>query len=110
MPTRTVAAPASYLASGTWPTGKLVNDAPPGAVVAQHVARRLKAELEGQKITNRDLGRRANIAHTTIGRALSGETYLDVPALAAIEQALGLQLWPDREKVDEVGTNLPPKR
>lgn len=94
MPRRIIRAPAEYLASGSWPTGTLAPDAPPGAIAAQHIARRLADELAERSIGHRELARQAGIAHTTIGRALLGDTYLDLPVLAALEVTLRTRLWP----------------
>lgn len=96
MPRRTVLAPAAYLTSGSWPSGRLADDAPPGAIAAQHVAVRLTQELDRLALGHRELARRAGVSHATIGRAVDGQAYLDMPVLAALEAALGVGLWPVR--------------
>lgn len=86
--------PAEWLASGSWPQGPLVSDAPPEARVARAIALTLQAALEGR--SPRSLASEADLAHTTLYDLLAGKTYGDVITVARLEAALGRSLWPSR--------------
>ena len=84
--------PVSYLADGVWPDGELVADAPPAARYVAHIARQLRAALEGHTLS--ELSRRADVNRSTIQDLLAGRFWPDVVTLAKLEQALGATLWP----------------
>jgi hypothetical protein len=45
----------------------------------------------------RALAASSGVAHTTIGRILSGTVLCDIGSLARLEHALGRRLWPERD-------------
>ncbi len=89
--------PAAYLASGEWPEGRLIQSAPPEALLAAGIAQRLRAGLEGWTI--RAVAREANLSPQTIVNLLQGATWGDVVTVARLERVLGVHLWGD-EHVD----------
>lgn len=91
--------PVAYLASGTWPDGQLVPDAPPSASAAQYLARSLRVAMVETHAGQRALAATTGVAHTTIGRILAGTVLCDIGTLANLEHALGRSLW-RRTQVD----------
>lgn len=86
--------PVAYLATGAWPNGQLVADAPPSVMAAQHLARELHRAMTETRTGQRALAAATGIAHTTIGRILAGTVLCDIGTLASLEHALGRTLWP----------------
>lgn len=93
MAARKYAPPRTWVAEGgEWPTGPLVRDAPPYAVVTAAVVARYREAEGGRSL--RLVARTAGIDATSLGRMLSGETVPDVHTVAVLEDALGVPLWP----------------
>ena len=86
--------PVVYLATGAWPDGQLIADAPASAAAAQHLARALQAAMAETGTGQRALAAATGIAHTTIGRILAGTVLCDIGTLASLERALDRPLWP----------------
>ena len=85
--------PAAYLrASARWPNGPLRKDAPTSAYWAAEISRRLEAALIGRSksAVAEDVG----MARTTLYDVVSGKTWPDLVTIAALEEALGIELWP----------------
>ncbi|GAA0899291.1 hypothetical protein GCM10009574_083530 [Streptomyces asiaticus] len=91
------AAPASYLADGTWPDGRLREDAPVSAVYAQAFSRRLRAVLEEMGLNPFAVERITGVSRRTVERTLKGQVLPDFGAVARLETELGVDLWPRRE-------------
>ncbi|MEU9603390.1 transcriptional regulator [Streptomyces sp. NPDC048057] len=91
------AAPATYLADGTWPDGPLREDAPISAVYAQAFSRRLGAVIEELGLNPFAVQRITGVNRRTIERTLKGLVLPDFGAIARLESELGVDLWPRRE-------------
>ncbi|MDX3637067.1 MULTISPECIES: helix-turn-helix domain-containing protein [Streptomyces] len=87
--------PATYVASGSWPYARLVEDAPVSAYYGQAFARNLAQAMATAEIGLRALGDRAGVSHATISRLLRGMVLPDMGTLARLEAAMGTSLWPD---------------
>ena len=85
--------PSGFLASGSWPDGRLRKDAPVAARYAQHISQRLMAAANESTISG--LARSADVARSTVRDIIYGNTWPDVVSLAKLEEALRLKLWPD---------------
>lgn len=102
VPRRAIAPPASYIAAGAWPEATLRPDAPIAAHVAQQLARGLRDAMAEHGYSQRKVadlingapGDGVRLAHTTLGRVLTGAVYIDGASLASIEAALQTTLWP----------------
>ncbi|MFF4408523.1 helix-turn-helix domain-containing protein [Streptomyces sp. NPDC001407] len=86
--------PCRYVAAGEWPNARLQVDAPLSAHYGQEVARRLKAAMDQQRISQRTLARLCAVAQATISRTLRGEVLPDLGTLAKLEAALGVDIYP----------------
>ena len=98
MPNRSskVRPPSEYTAStGTWPEGPFDQDAPPAALYAAEIARRLRIAIDesGRSVTA--IADALSVARSTLYDALNGAVYVDTVTLAAAEAYLGVRLWPD---------------
>jgi|GEM_PF-1297859 len=87
--------PISYVLRGIWPNADMRPDAPLSAQAAQHVARALGAAMAETATGQRALAATSGVAHTTIGRILTGTVLCDIGSLARLEHALGQRLWPE---------------
>lgn len=74
-----------------WPHG----DAAPRSLAwyAQEIAKNLEAAVAGKSL--REVGRQAELDHTTISAVISGDRWADLVTLAKLEVALGGRLWPE---------------
>ncbi|GAA1894294.1 helix-turn-helix domain-containing protein [Streptantibioticus ferralitis] len=90
-------APASYLAEGQWPDGRLRDDAPVSAVYAQAFTRQLRAVIGERGLNPFAIERTCGVSRRTIERTLKGRTLPDFGAIARLEAALKVDLWPRRE-------------
>lgn len=85
--------PAAYLrASGRWPNGPLRKDSPTAAYWAAEISRRLATALAGRSKTS--VAEQVGMARSTLYDVLSGETWPDLVTIAALEEALEVELWP----------------
>lgn len=84
--------PVQWLASGLWPDGELIAEAPPEAHRARANAMALRDALRERNL--RQVAADADLAHTTIYDLLRGHTYGDVITLSRLEVVLGASLWP----------------
>ncbi|MDH6431538.1 MULTISPECIES: helix-turn-helix domain-containing protein [unclassified Streptomyces] len=87
--------PRAYCASGAWP--EAVMEEHHGARVAQAMAARLRAALDGRGWSVAQLSRESGVARFTIAKALAGEAWPDLLTIANLEKALDCDLWPGRE-------------
>ncbi|MDT0318561.1 helix-turn-helix domain-containing protein [Streptomyces millisiae] len=94
------AAPASYLAHGRWPDGRLRADAPISAVYAQAFARRLREVIDERGLNPFAVERVTGVNRRTIERTLKGQVLPDFGAIARLEAALDVDLWPGRQRED----------
>lgn len=92
MPSRrgVVGAPRDQLVAGQWPHG----DAGGPAAVAQQIARDLDAALGNRSV--RQVARDADLQHATVLALLSGQRWPDFVTLVKLEDALQVDLWPQR--------------
>ncbi|MEV8389160.1 MULTISPECIES: helix-turn-helix transcriptional regulator [unclassified Streptomyces] len=90
-------APASYLAEGVWPDGRLREDAPVSAVYAQTFARRLRTVIGERGLNPFAVERITGVSRRTVERTLKGQVLPDFGAVARLETELGVDLWPRRE-------------
>lgn len=86
--------PRDYLATGTWPTGALHADAPPGARLGHAIAQALAAAMHNQDIGPREVARRAGLTHPTVLFVLQGKRLPSTHTLLLLERALHTPLWP----------------
>ena len=87
--------PREWLAPAEeWPAGRLIDDAPPYAVVTAAIVARYQ-EVVGDR-SLRSVARQAGVDATSLGRMLAGETVPDVHTLAVLEDAVATDLWPTR--------------
>ncbi len=86
-----LAHPRDYLQEGeTWPHGRLVEDAPPEARLAQAVAHRLRV---GSDDSIRGIARAADISPQAVLNLRNGASWGDLPTIARLEIALDTNLW-----------------
>ena len=83
--------PVDHLARGEWPHGQLERAAPPEAVHAQAVGRRLHQAMRGR--TNKEVAAAAGITENTLSRLTRGHAWGALPILIRLEHALGTNLW-----------------
>ncbi|MEE4544055.1 helix-turn-helix transcriptional regulator [Streptomyces sp. V4-01] len=86
--------PSSHIASGVWPDARLADDAPPGAHIAQALARTLLTVMDERALSARAVAELVGSTHPTIGRILDGSGVTDVRTVFLLEVALGTPLWP----------------
>lgn len=86
--------PSTCLASGEWPDGPLKANAPPEAELIRQICQTLKRARDVQGISNRGLARLSGIGQPTLQDLLSGRTWGSLRTIAALEEALGVGLWP----------------
>ncbi|MEU1077268.1 MULTISPECIES: helix-turn-helix transcriptional regulator [unclassified Streptomyces] len=86
--------PRDHLASGTWPTGPLTADVPPGARLGHATSGALATAMQEQGVSSRELARRAGLTHPTVVRVLEGQRLPSTHTLLLLETALGTPLWP----------------
>lgn len=92
MPARGLAPiPRAYLASGDWPKGTLVTDAPFEAHHVAGVARRLLDAIGERSL--RSVAREADVSIGTLSNLVGGRTWGDVVTVARLERCLGVSLW-----------------
>lgn len=84
--------PRQFLASGSWPDGPLVEDAPTAAVYAREISLRLQAALVSR--TKVEVAEAADLSRTTLHDMVTGRRWPDVVSLAKLEDVLGVRLWP----------------
>lgn len=85
--------PRDYLASGTWPTGPLTDDAPDVARFVRRLAQRLDRYLEEDDRSLRQIAKGAGMPHQTIRNIVAGETWCDLPTIYRLECELEQPLW-----------------
>lgn len=85
-------APRAHVESGEWPAAQLDGD--PAAQVAQRLASRLAAAVDGRSL--RAVERATGVDHDTVARILRGDTWPDIATVAHLEHGLGADLWPGR--------------
>lgn len=85
--------PREWLATGDWPEGRFVAEAPTAVAYAVAISRTLHERLEGK--SKAELARRAGIERTTLYDLLSGRSWPDAVTLAKLEEALEARLWPE---------------
>lgn len=92
MPARGLApTPRAYLASGDWPSGKLVADAPFEARRVAGVAQRLVDAIGERSL--RSVAREADVSIGTLSNLVGGRTWGDVVTVVRLERCLGVSLW-----------------
>ena len=96
VPGRVTPAPNTWATREPWHAHALAPDAPAYAVVSQHVARTLADALTRTGDSLRSVAATAGVDHGTVSRILAGHTVPDVATLAALEDALSVNLWPIR--------------
>ena len=84
--------PASYLATGDWPDGRI--EGPPPAHVARQLVINLRDAMGERGL--REVARAADINHSSLRSVLRGEAWPDLITIARLEDALQVGLWPGR--------------
>jgi hypothetical protein len=79
------------LAGTDWPAARVEENSP--VWYAQEIARRLEEAIGSQSL--REVGRLAELDHTTISAVVNGERWADLVTLAKLEAALGVRIWPE---------------
>lgn len=93
MPARSYVAPRDWAVDpNTWPSGPWKPGAPRYARVTAAIADAVDLHREGRSL--RDIAAAAGIAHTSLSRLIAGKHVPDVGVVAALEDALGVDLWP----------------
>lgn len=87
---------ARYIEAGQWPDATLTIDAPPHVARVQAMCRRLRDRIDDSGESARSVAHRAGVAPSTVTRVLQGQTWCDVATLAALEDALGVDVWVPR--------------
>ena len=85
--------PRCYLASGTWPDGPLVKDAPPEAVLAQHISTTFRDVCTFRGLSTRQAAAVVEISQKAVHNLIHGHSWPDLPTIARVEGKLGIQLW-----------------
>src|SRR5436190_14007978 len=85
--------PASYMASGGWPHGRV--EGPRIVRYAQGFALRLEEAIGDRPL--RDVARSAELSHSTLLAILRGDRWPDMVTIAKLEEALRSDLWPGPE-------------
>ena len=85
--------PNQYLGAGTWPTGKLVDGAPPEAELAKRIAWRLRSAMEAQYLTVDDASENFGVSEAAIQDLLTGDSWPDLPTIQRLERGLDTALW-----------------
>ncbi len=89
--------PRSYLTDDAqWPAGHLRHNAPPEALLARAISRRLHAALKGRSA--RAIAELAGLSHQTVINVLDGLTWWDAITIARLERALDTRLWGDEHR------------
>lgn len=84
--------PVDHLVEGErWPNGRLQDGAPPEAVHAQAVGKRLHYQMQGR--TKKEVAALADITENALGRLMRGEAWGALPIIIRLEQALSADLW-----------------
>ena len=91
---------ARYIESGQWPDATLTTDAPQHVARVQAMCRRLRDRIDDSGESARSVAHRAGIAPSTVTRVLQGQTWCDVATLAALEDALGVEVWVPHGKTE----------
>ena len=84
--------PASYLAGGEWPHGRV--EGPAEVEVVRRLVEALVAAMGDDGL--RATARAAGVNHASLRSVLRGESWPDVVTLARLERALDVDLWPGR--------------
>ena len=88
--------PRTWVESGEWPNSRLAADAPRSVALAQGMAARLRAALEGSSA--RKAAKAAEVSPTTVTGIANGTTWSDVDTIARLESALDADLWGDEHR------------
>jgi hypothetical protein len=95
MPARPYTPPAAWVRSdGSWPTGPWNDRAPLYAKVTGALVARLLIAMQGKGM--RETAAAAEISLSALSRLLAGQVVPDAATIAALEHALGTDLWPGR--------------
>lgn len=96
MPGRVTPAPNTWATGDPWHAHPLNGDAPAYALVSHHIAATLDTTITASGDSLRTVATTAGVDHGTLSRVLAGHTVPDVATLAALEDALDINLWPTR--------------
>ena len=91
-------APRDYLYAGKWPTGPLIEDAPPEAVLAKEISTSF-ANAYGRYRDIDAAVTKLEVSRGVIESLLNGAAWLDVPTLARVERNLRTRLWKNQQAV-----------
>lgn len=109
MPRPRRALPRDYLASGTWPDGLLLDDAPAEARLAQILSKRLSTLIRRDKLAVNALATEAELTPQTIHNLLKGVSWPDLVTVSKLEVAVGQRLWINKELGESVENHSPRK-
>ena len=92
--------PRRYLVKGAvWPDGPLVKDAPPEAVLAQHISTEFRKTFKARNLTVGQAADKASISEAAVYNLLNGDTWFDLPTIARVERKFRLRLWLGQQNV-----------
>ena len=89
--------PNCYLAQGgAWPDGRLIDGAPPEAVLAQHISAVFRDACKSRFPSISSAADKASLSEAAIENLLSGDVWPDFATIARVEGNLGIPLWAGR--------------
>lgn len=88
--------PVEYLATGTWPGGRMRKDAPAEARLAEAMAARLRDAIGERSV--RQVAIEAELSPQTVANLVQGLSWGDMVTIARLERVLGVTLWGDEHR------------
>ena len=85
--------PRCYLDAGTWPTGRLVDDAPTEVRLAREIASTLSYAMQKEDLTDTKISTATGVPQATIMSLLRGDCWPDLPTIHRLENSLNIKLW-----------------
>jgi lambda repressor-like predicted transcriptional regulator len=96
VPPKPTPPPNTWATGDPWHAHPLSPDAPPYAHVAQHAAATIHTHLTATGTSLRTAATQAGVDHGTLSRVIAGNTVPDIATLAALADALDIDIWPTR--------------
>ena len=103
--------PRDYLVdpnSGEWPSGAMVADPPPEALLALHISTVLNEFCGARGLSSYTAAAAAKISQKSMYHLLAGRSWPNLVTILRVEQNLGIQLWAGQHNA-KCGTPLEPR-